>query len=872
MKRVLGLFILFSFLLCSIGQSKLFASPVDSVTARVVAQHFLASHGVESCMVEGKTAPLSLATLPYSDMYLFVGDSCFVIVAGNDAAVPILAYSCDSEFDVDQLSLCNSVAGYLASFESQLRMIDKDDVQPTESVSRQWAELIAGVSRRAKGGVAPLLTTRWGQGDPYSRMCPYDSTSMSRCVVGCLATAMAQVMRYWNYPSQGIGSYCYNSRYGQICADFENTAYDWNNMPDILTSGSSARQINAVSQLMYHCGVALEMSYSPNGSSAFLWGGNRPAVDVLVDNFGFLYGCYVLGKHQTSPVSWVRMLKDELDARRPLLYMGTGENSGGHGFVCDGYDDESRFHFNWGWNGMYDGYFAMDALNPGPGGIGSGGQSTFNDDNYAIFSLSPPDRLRVTPYEVALSPNADTTTVTVISSMASSGWSASTDASWLSFSPETGVGSSIWTDMKIMAEPNETGHARSAVILIKQGIRDVYVKVNQFSCDLLEDFPFEEGFEGVSTQCWTKLSTKPIDDSLWGVRLSAAEYVYGGGNSFWFTGNNASAGSYQYLISMPLQLPSGVSFEFNYRRLMSYDERFDILYSTTDNNPESFIYLVSTNLVTTAGWHQFKGYVPQNAHYVAIRYHNKGSNSKNLIVDHIVITPSDDIVECSDIVVLPYVESFEDTLACWTIARATNSNDIGVEQKSKSYDGKNVFIFNSLNKSKDYNQYLISPAFYLTDSVKVSFWYRKEGMRSEYAVLRTSSRGNTIEEFDNIVDTVVATSNKWTYYETLLPPETRYVMLNYFTNNQVALWIDDFRVESLNHKESIYNVKTINPVLSVSGLQVKIAGLQGERVRVYDIMGREVFSCRGEDHVSFRLPAAGIYVMYAQSYRSFVAF
>ena len=253
-----------------------------------------------------------------------------------------------------------------------------------------------------------MLTTTWNQAPYYNDLCPYDYEEDARSVTGCAATAMAQLMKYWNWPTQGYGSHSYipanHPEYGTLSADFGNTIYDWDNMPNALTPESSSAEINAVATLMYHCGVSMEMNYSPHGSGAYAisyYGQlEYSAENALRDFFGYspsLNGqCrsyrYLDGDdtptYEVYPYDeWMSMLIDDLDANRPIYYGGQGPD-GGHGFIFDGYDNNEFFHVNWGWAGYADGYFTIDALEPAPGGIG-GGSYQFNYDQTAIFGVEP---------------------------------------------------------------------------------------------------------------------------------------------------------------------------------------------------------------------------------------------------------------------------------------------------------------------------------------------------------------------------------------------------------------------------------------------------------------------------------------------------
>lgn len=206
-------------------------------------------------------------------------------------------------------------------------------------------------------------------------------------MAGCVATAMAQVMKYWNWPDTGVGQHGYDSYiYGELSANFGATAYDWANMPTTLTSSSSAVQVNAVATLMYHCGVAVEMGYGVEGSG--IGGGimynnsfDAPSpVNALRTYFKYSPASTNVRRTDFTSDEWAALIKNEIDHRRPVLYSGIGLLAG-HEFVCDGYDTTGYFHFNWGWSGAADGYFTFSSLNP------SG--MDFSNSQSAVIGIEP---------------------------------------------------------------------------------------------------------------------------------------------------------------------------------------------------------------------------------------------------------------------------------------------------------------------------------------------------------------------------------------------------------------------------------------------------------------------------------------------------
>jgi hypothetical protein len=194
----------------------------------------------------------------------------------------------------------------------------------------------------------PLLSTKWNQGQYYNASCPVDAEGTDGHVpVGCVAVAMAQVMKYHNYPVTGTGSHSYSHPvYGTLSANFGATTYNWASMPDSLSKYDSD-----VATLLYHVGVSVEMDYTPDQSGAYM----SDAAYALETYFKYSNSLSYVWKSSYSTDEWTTILRTEIDNKRPILYSGHG--TGGHAFVCDGYSGSDYFHFNWGWGGSEDNYF-----------------------------------------------------------------------------------------------------------------------------------------------------------------------------------------------------------------------------------------------------------------------------------------------------------------------------------------------------------------------------------------------------------------------------------------------------------------------------------------------------------------------------------
>ena len=376
MKKTLIILVLTSLFLTSA------AHPIDLEMAQSVATKFMATNDLQ--LVSTYQTVNNAAAL-----YVFNTTDGFVIVAADDCETPIIGYSHEGCFDPNNVPV--QMEDYLQDFVARIQYGIENHIVADETTTRQW-ELVKTTGRlndcKANTAVEPLLTEKWHQGCLYNSLCPAMSGPCDHAEVGCVALAMGQIMHYWKYPNTGWGSQSYYNAGNTYSADFGNTLYDWEHMPDSLTETSSQTEIQAVASLLYHCGVSVMMQYGTNGSAA----NSADVPNALIRYFNYSRRLHREKRSKYSNEDWLSLLKQCLDLQRPVYYSGHGD-VGGHAFVCDGYDDNSLLHFNWGWGGSANGYFALGNLNP----IGV----NFNDDNYAILDINPqyePWMVEATPY------------------------------------------------------------------------------------------------------------------------------------------------------------------------------------------------------------------------------------------------------------------------------------------------------------------------------------------------------------------------------------------------------------------------------------------------------------------------------------------
>ena len=337
MKRVLLLTLsLFSLFL------GLKAYPVDLQTAQSVAAKFMGTQDIQLSATyrtdQNKAA-----------FYVFNTKDGFVIVSADDCETPIIGYSKEGRFDPNDIPV--QMEAYLMDFVARIQYGIENHILADKATAKQW-ELVKTTGRlndiKNAKAVAPLLTEIWNQGCRYNSLCPAGQGPCGHFEAGCIAIAMGQIMHHWKYPTTGWGSNSYLNSGATLFADFGNTTYDWEHMPDSLTEDSSDAEIEAVATLLYHCGVAVNMTYTQNSSYAS---------STVVPNALIRY----------------------FELQQPVYYTGHGPQ-GGHAFVCDDYDDNDMLHFNWGW-GVANGYFALGNLYP----LGY----NFNNTSAAIFDIYP---------------------------------------------------------------------------------------------------------------------------------------------------------------------------------------------------------------------------------------------------------------------------------------------------------------------------------------------------------------------------------------------------------------------------------------------------------------------------------------------------
>jgi len=310
----------------------------------------------------------------------------WIAIAADDAVHPVLAYSFEGRYDENIQA--PQFTAWMKQYESQIHYAITKNITPFESSRKAWDRyldsrpsfLVPAVyptpnlpSSRdrlspqregsirypvSKDGIEPLITTSWNQSPWYNEMCPADPAGPGgHCVAGCVPVCMAQVMCYFRWPETGTGSYTYTEpNYGVLSADFGATTYRWNEMTNSINQSNLA-----IAELIYHLGVSCDLQYGPDGSGMY----NHKAAFSLRTYFKYAPETQYLYRDSTN-LNWDSVLIAHLDRKIPMYYAGWSvPNISGHAFVCDGYQDSSYFHFNFGWGGSSDGYFYTSDITPG---------------------------------------------------------------------------------------------------------------------------------------------------------------------------------------------------------------------------------------------------------------------------------------------------------------------------------------------------------------------------------------------------------------------------------------------------------------------------------------------------------------------------
>lgn len=318
-------------------------------------------------------------------MYVFGAkdNNGFFLLSADDAAAPLLGYSDSGQFSLENLP--PQMKWWMEEYSRQISYARANNI-PAYSTRSE-------TDRKA---VAPLLKTLWNQNAPYNNLTPL--INEKHAPTGCVATALAQVMKYWGYPrkASGTGTATVSTSQEELSFNLAEENLAWSSMLDSYSSGAySDEQAHAVAYLMKVAGYASKMQYGRDASSAFSYLAGK----ALINNFSYNPKMQYCNRDYFSAADWEELVYNEVASGRPVLYGGQS-TSVGHEFVCDGYSGDGYFHFNWGWSGMSDGYFLLDSLNPDALGTGGGLGGGFNFGQDVLVGVQPEEADVVPSYLV----------------------------------------------------------------------------------------------------------------------------------------------------------------------------------------------------------------------------------------------------------------------------------------------------------------------------------------------------------------------------------------------------------------------------------------------------------------------------------------
>ncbi|MGT2722368.1 C10 family peptidase [Streptococcus porcinus] len=326
--------------------------------------------------------------LSNSNMYVYnISTGGFVIVSADKRSPEILGYSTKGSFDANGKE---NIASFIESYAEQITENKKIDTAYTDT---------ANIKQPVVNSLLDAKGIHYNQGNPYNLLTPVIEKALpgeegyigQHSATGCVATATAQIMKYHNYPNKGLKDHTYtlhptNKYFNHpktLFAAISTREYNWNNILPSYNGSESDVQKTAVSELMADVGISVDMDYGPSSGSS----GSPLVQKALKENFGYAQSVHQISRNSYSKEDWEAQIDNELTQNQPVYYQGVG-TLGGHAFVIDGSDGNDFYHVNWGWGGVSDGFFRLDALNPSSLGTG-GGAGGFNDYQSAVVGIKP---------------------------------------------------------------------------------------------------------------------------------------------------------------------------------------------------------------------------------------------------------------------------------------------------------------------------------------------------------------------------------------------------------------------------------------------------------------------------------------------------
>ena len=365
-----------------------FAGPVDVNRAIGVASSFFRANATKSVsprLVWTGSVDMTRAGVEAPALYVFEEeDSGFVVVSGDDVAVPVLGYSLNGKFVTEGMP--DNIRTWFESYERQIAYMREKGMKQDSETAKEWNQFASGKNIRMATPVVALNTPLWDQGSPYNNLCDKVAGQSSRPYTGCVATATAEVMYHHKWPVKGNGTlpdyeYELGNKTVNISGYDLTETYKWDKMRTSYSGSYDPEEGSAVARLMRDVGVMVQMEYSNQGSGAM-----SEAIGAgLINYMGYDQGIRIEYRDNVRGSEWNALLKNDLNNNMPVV-MGASNSSGsnGHEFVVDGYDSDGKFYVNWGWSGSNNGFFEMSAFRSG-----SSSDDDFRYYQDATFGIKP---------------------------------------------------------------------------------------------------------------------------------------------------------------------------------------------------------------------------------------------------------------------------------------------------------------------------------------------------------------------------------------------------------------------------------------------------------------------------------------------------
>ncbi|MCM1368901.1 MAG: C10 family peptidase [Candidatus Amulumruptor caecigallinarius] len=315
---------------------------------------------------------LSKSGAPAAYVFEKASGEGFAIIAADDIALPLLGYSDTQSFSIDNMPI--QLKWLLGKYAEEIEYFKEHGATS--------ADALKPYAPASWTSIEPLCKTTWNQDAPYNRLTP--KVGSTQTPTGCVATSMAQAMNYFKYPDYGNAILRYTWNKQTLRLNLTKQPFEWDKMLDNYTNSSPTENIDAVAYLMQACGYSVEMNYGAESSGAMSY----KIINALVNYFKYDASADYIDRNIYSPEQWAEIIYNNIKNVGPVIYDGSAID-GGHSFICDGYDGNGYFHFNWGWGGSSDGYYLLDVLNPESQGSG-GAVGGFNYGQNAVINMQLP--------------------------------------------------------------------------------------------------------------------------------------------------------------------------------------------------------------------------------------------------------------------------------------------------------------------------------------------------------------------------------------------------------------------------------------------------------------------------------------------------